>query len=142
MGSYNRAIPPARMTSTRNSSNDSYKIVDRMFSLPIVSRTCGTVASLSNPYIQSMDDLACSGFDRVMEKVPYLQKPFPDLYQIGKDFAPSFSVGARNDWRVELANKAKELDEKEKMMDERENRMDARETKINNREKKTLVMNG
>merc|ERR1712080_24740 len=132
MGSYNRAIPLARMTST---SNDSYKIVNRMFSLPIVSRTCGTVASLSNPYIQSMDDLACSGFDRVMEKVPYLQKPLPDLYQIGRDFAPSFSVGARNDWRVELANKAK-------MMDEREKRMDARETKINNREKKTLVMNG
>merc|ERR1712080_362598 len=113
----------------------SSMLVERMFSLPIVSSTYGRVASLTSPYIQSMDDLACSGFDRVVEKVPCLQKPFPDLPQI-----KSCLGGGGSDWRAELANQSKEMDELEKILDERESRMDARERRINNRLKKIMVM--
>merc|ERR1719187_3127240 len=61
------------------------KIVDRVFALPMVSDTYTLMASLASPFqpmvkstVTSLDNMACSGFDKVVEKVPCLQQPVPD----------------------------------------------------------------
>jgi len=77
----------------------SYKIVDRMGTLPLLTemaRLGDTLTSPIQPYVKNSlgfvvlnaDDIACSGFDLLVDTVPSVQKyGVTDIYKLGKDTA-------------------------------------------------------
>merc|ERR1711962_20229 len=81
--------------TSRSEVDQSYKIVDRVFSLPLISELAG-LSHPVQPYLKTslkfisltLDDLACTGFDKFVEVVPALQKyGVAHVFNVGVDTA-------------------------------------------------------
>merc|ERR1712080_454557 len=79
-------------------------IADRMFTLPAVNQAAG----IASPYIQSMDNLACSGFDKAAS---YIGSSSDQEYRM----------------KVELAERERRLEEGERRLDDKEKMLNDRD---------------
>merc|ERR1712080_508087 len=109
MGSHTQTF--VKYTSTVQAPKSSKKfskmapmIADRMFTLPAVNQAAG----IASPYIQSMDNLACSGFDKAAS---YIGSSSDQGYRM----------------KVELAERERRLEEREKMLDDKEKMLNDRD---------------
>merc|ERR1712080_280269 len=92
--------------SSKKSSKMAPMIADRMFTLPAVNQAAG----IASPYIQSMDNLACSGFDKAAS-------------YIGSSSDQEYRMKVELDERERRLNdREKKLDDKEKMLNDRDGR--------------------
>merc|ERR1712080_563697 len=133
--------------SSKKSSKMAPMIADHMFTLPAVNQAAG----IASPYIQSMDNLACSGFDKAAS---YIGSSSDQEYRMKVELAEREGrleerERRLNDrdgrWTQGLRNFATniiktgynltsyELDKKETMLDERERDMNNRERIIDQR---------
>merc|ERR1712080_628938 len=90
--------------SSKKSSKMAPMIADRMFTLPAVNQAAGIVS----PYIQSMDNLACSGFDKAAS---YIGSSSDQEYRM----------------KVELEERERRLNDREKMLDDKEKMLNDRD---------------
>merc|ERR1712112_773109 len=90
--------------SSKKSSKMAPMIADRMFTLPAVNQAAG----IASPYIQSMDNLACSGFDKAAS---YIGSSSDQEYRM----------------KVELAERERRLEERERRLNDREKKLDDRD---------------
>lgn len=73
--------------------NSTFKIMDRIFTLPLVNDSYNRMTNMTapiQPYVKGsfdyVDSIACSGFDKVIDTMPYLQKyGMSDIYQMGTE---------------------------------------------------------
>merc|ERR1712080_558694 len=97
--------------SSKKSSKMAPMIADRMFTLPAVNQAAG----IASPYIQSMDNLACSGFDKAAS---YIGSSSDQEYRM----------------KVELAEREGRLEERERSLNDREKMLDDKEKMLNDRD--------
>jgi len=115
------------------------EIVDRLLTLPAVNQMAtGFTSPRVVGWITQVDDMACSGFDRLVENVPFLLKPLPDIWELGRNYM-GWNLGSEggSDIAMEqkrLTDREKMLDEKEKNLDDRENRLERRKNNMDTRD--------
>merc|ERR1712112_428982 len=97
--------------SSKKSSKMAPMIADRMFTLPAVNQAAG----IASPYIQSMDNLACSGFDKAAS---YIGSSSDQEYRM----------------KIELAERERRLEERERRLNDREKMLDDKEKMLNDRD--------